>query len=175
MTASVDEITAVLRLTPSLLDTLLIPLPEDWTHRKLREDAWSPFEVVGHLIEGEKTDWLPRIELILAHDDEPTFLPFDRTSHLGTYDGVGLQDLLRKFREIRMDNLHRLSGLGISSSDLGRTGMHPTLGSTTVANLLSAWAVHDIDHLDQILRTIVHDVGAQAGAFAKYMRLLRDS
>src|SRR6266511_2121376 len=122
------EAIPVLRRTPGVLRDLLSDLPDPWLHGAEGPNTWSPFDVVGHLIDGEETDWIPRARIILAGGSNPVFEPFDRFRHLRLNGGRPLRDLLERFARLRAENMSTLEGFRLSPSDLAREGVHPELG-----------------------------------------------
>jgi uncharacterized damage-inducible protein DinB len=172
-TPSLEDLVAVLERTPASLAALLEGLPDAWTTATEGGQTWSPYDVIGHLIHGERVNWMPRARHILAGEARP-FEPFDRTAQLTQGRGEPLPALLRTFASLRRENLAALAALNLTQADLERTGQHPDLGTVTLAQLLATWTVHDLDHLGQIARTMAK-VGAQAvGPWANYLSILKD-
>ena len=149
MTTFLDETTNLLERTPRVVSALLKGIPEAWTDTPDIEGGWRPRDVVGHLISSELDNYLPRAELILAEGDATPFEPFNRFAHEGRDDDQTLDQLVDRFVELRAANLKRLAQL-VADGDLDRRGRHPTLGEVTLRELLSTWAVHDLDHVSQI-------------------------
>src|SRR5437764_2494365 len=150
---NLKDAVAVLERTPASLTALLSGLPETWIRSTEGEGKWSPYDVIGHLIHGERTDWIPRARQILAGETRP-FQPFDRTAQLTESRGKDLTELLATFSELRKQNLFILAGMKLTDNDLARKGVHPELGTVTLAQLLATWVVHDLDHIAQIARTM---------------------
>ena len=148
------EAVAVLERTPGALRALLEGLPEAWIRCDEGPDSWSAFDVVGHLIHGERTDWMSRLRIVLEHGPDQPFEPFDRFAMLELSRGRGLEDLLDEFERLRGENLEALERLGLTPADWGRQGRHPDLGLVTLSELLAAWVVHDLGHLAQIGRVM---------------------
>ena len=163
---------ALLTRTPAALDALLRDLPESWTLRNEGEKTWSPFDVVGHLIFGERTDWMPRARMILQYGETRTFEPFDRWAQERESQGKSLGQLLDEFGHLRTRNLEELRGLNLRAEDLGRRGRHPALGVVTLSELLATWAVHDLTHLHQISRTMAHQYREAVGPWGAYLGVL---
>jgi len=163
---------AVLERTPAVLRTLLAGLPEDWTHRHVGPDTWSPFDVVGHLIDGEETDWMTRARIILAQGDDRRFEPFDRFRHLRTNPGKSLDSLLDRFAELRARNLEELRALNLTPDQFRLTGEHPAFGAVTLAQLLATWVVHDLGHLAQVARVMAKQYREAAGPWEAYLPVL---
>lgn len=168
-----DDAVAVLERTPASLRALLAGLPETWVKATEGEGTWSPYDVVGHLIHGERTDWVPRARHILAGETRP-FEPFDRTAQFQESRGKGLGELLETFAELRRENLAALARMSLTSEDLGREGLHPELGRVTLGQLLATWVVHDLDHLGQIARTMAKAYSGAVGPWSAYLSILKD-
>jgi hypothetical protein len=167
--------TAVLERTPGVLRSLLSGLPERWTRPNEGPETWSPFDVVGHLIDGEETDWMPRARRILqpAPGASRRFEPYDRFRHLTVNAGKPLAELLDRFARLRAANLAELSGLALGPEALRLTGEHPTFGAVTLEQLLATWVTHDLAHLAQIARVLTRHYGQFAGPWKRYFSLLR--
>jgi hypothetical protein len=167
------EAVAILERTPVVVSTLLGGLPEALVRATEGPGTWSPFDVVGHLIHGEKTDWIPRARHILAELSEP-FEPFDREAQFAASAGRSLAELLDEFAALRRQSLETLAELGLGDGDLARVGLHPALGVVTLGQLLATWVVHDLDHIGQIARTIAKYYSANVGPWSAYLSILRD-
>jgi len=163
---------AVLKRTPDVLDALLADLPSDWTAGNEGPDTWSPFDVVGHLIDGEETDWMARARIILAQGANRRFEPFDRFHHLQVNKGRPLKDLLAQFRQLRERNLAQLNGLGLTPAHLQLTGEHPAFGTVTLAQLLATWVAHDLGHIGQITRVMAKQYRDVVGPWEAYLTVL---
>jgi len=164
---------ALLTRTPVALNALLRDLPETWTFRNEGESTWSAFDVVGHLIHGERTDWMPRARMILQSGEAQTFEPFDRWGHVRESQGRSLGQLLGEFGGLRSGNLSELRALNLRQEDLERRGRHPTLGVVTLSELLATWAAHDLTHLHQISRVMAHQYRGAVGPWSAYLGVLR--
>lgn len=164
---------ALLARTPATLRAVLTSLPDRWLHAREAPGQWSPYEVLGHLLHAEQTDWLPRVEHILFHADRLPLPPFDRDAHLSLYPSTPLLDLLDQFAAARAHSLARLEALSLTPADLDTPGLHPALGPVTLAQLLSTWAVHDLTHLNQIHRTIARAQSTAVGPWSAYLSILR--
>ncbi|MBI1722517.1 MAG: DinB family protein [Gemmatimonadetes bacterium] len=164
--------TALLKRTPDVLDALLADLPTDWSTGNEGPDTWSPFDIVGHLIDGEETDWMARAKIILAQGPSRRFEPFDRFRHLNVNKGRPLKDLLARFRHLRERNLVELSALKLTPAHLDLTGEHPALGTVTLAQLLATWVAHDLGHIAQITRVMAKQYGAAVGPWEAYLPVL---
>lgn len=163
---------SLLARTPAVLDLLLRDLPETWTLRNEGENTWSAFDVVGHLIHGERTDWMPRARLILRSGDTQPFEAFDRWGHVRESHGKLLGQLLDEFARLRSENLDELRALNLRPDDLERRGRHPALGIVTLSQLLATWAAHDLTHLHQISRIMAHQYREAVGPWSAYLGVL---
>jgi DinB superfamily len=172
MEHDLSDTLALLTRTPAVLDALLRDLPEAWTHSKEGENTWNAFEVVGHLIHAERTDWMPRVRTILGSWEAREFEPFDRMGHVRKIQGRSLGDLLDEFARVRSDNLTDLRGLKLTENDLDRRGLHPALGSVTLSELLATWAAHDLTHLHQVSRVLAHQYREAVGPWSQYLGVL---
>jgi hypothetical protein len=164
---------AILERTPASLTALLAGLPDTWIRATEGENTWSPFDVIGHLIHGERTDWIPRARHILAGETRP-FEPFDRTAQFRDSAGKSLDELLASFAELRRANVTALQVMNLTEPDLDRRGMHPELGEVTLRQLIATWVVHDLDHVGQIARTMAKTYGEATGPWRAYLSILRD-
>ncbi len=164
---------AVLERTPAVLRAWLADLPEPWVRADEGHDTWSAFDIVGHLIDGEETDWIPRARIILAQGAERRFTPFDRYRHLRRAAGTALGDRLDRFAALRAENIATLRGWVLTPAQLALTGEHPEFGSVTLVQLLSTWVAHDLDHLMQIARVMGKRYSEAAGPWRAYLRVLR--
>jgi uncharacterized damage-inducible protein DinB len=173
MNFSLGNAVPVLRATPGVLRAWLADLPEVWIRSNEGPETWSPFDIVGHLIHGERTDWIPRVELLLAHGDSRPFIPFDRFAQFRDSQGKSLNQLLDTFAELRRANLGRLESLGLEAGDFSRAGRHPELGPVTLGQLLAAWVAHDLNHLGQIARVMGRQYAEAVGPWLEYLPLLR--
>ena len=173
MQHDLQDTVAVLARTPATLDALLRHLPETWTRRNEGEKTWSAFDIVGHLIHGERTDWMPRARMILQFGESKAFEPFDRLAQEGESHGKSLAELLDEFAVLRAESLDQLRDLNLRPEDLARRGRHPALGVVTLSQLLAAWAVHDLTHLHQISRVMAHQYRARVGPWDKYLGVLQ--
>ncbi len=168
-----EEAVAVLERTPATVSALLDGLPETWLRATEGERTWSPYDVVGHLVHGERADWLGRARHILSGDPGP-FAPFDRGAQFRESEGKSLRELLAEFTELRGHNVAELREMKLGEEDLGRTGRHPDFGEVTLGQLLAAWVVHDLDHVAQIARTMAKVYTDAVGPWAAYLSILRD-
>lgn len=173
MTFNLQHTITLLQRTPTVIKDLLKDLPEEWILATEGGDSWSPFDVVGHLVHGEKTDWIPRIMIILNDSDQKTFEPYDRFAQFKMSKGKTLQDLLDEFENCRIQNLEQLKGLKLTEADLDRQGIHPSLGLVSMRNLLAAWVVHDHGHIAQISRVLAKQYTQEVGPWTRYMTILK--
>jgi hypothetical protein len=167
-----SEVTAVLGRTPAALRALLDDLPAVWLETNEGEGTFSPRDVVGHLIHGEKTDWVPRIELILARGESQPFVPFDRFGFREAIAGRSMSALLAEFESLRASNLSRLQSLGLTPARLALKGRHPELGTVTLGQLLATWAVHDLNHVGQVVRVMSRRYATAVGPWKAYLGIL---
>jgi hypothetical protein len=168
-----EEAVAMLERTPAVVSAILNGLPETFVQATEGKGTWSPYDVVGHLVHGERADWLERARHILSGDPRP-FTPFDRTAQFSDSAGKSLVELLATFAELRERNVAELRSLGLGADDLGRTGRHPDFGEVTLGQLLAAWVVHDLDHVAQVARTMAKVYADAVGPWAAYLSILRD-
>ncbi len=163
---------AVLERTPATFRALLSGLPDDWLHATEGPDTFSPFDNLGHLIHGERTDWMPRIQIILAQGSNRRFTPYDRFAQKTESQGKNLDTLLEEFEQLRAQNLARLEGLTITDRDLALEGEHPSLGTVTLRQLLSTWAAHDLGHIAQTARVMAKQYREQVGPWRAYLPIM---
>jgi uncharacterized damage-inducible protein DinB len=168
-----EEAVAVLERTPATVGALLGGVPEVWARATEGEGTWSPYDVVGHLVHGERADWMERARHILSGDPRP-FTPFNRTAQFAESEGKTLGELLAAFAELRGRNVAALRELNLGGNDLQRAGQHPDFGEVTLGQLLAAWVVHDLDHVAQIARTMAKVYADAVGPWATYLSILRD-
>jgi DinB family protein len=173
MEQDLEHTTALLARTPAALNALLRDLPDGWTHRNEGEGTWTVFDVVGHLIHGERFDWIPRVTTILEFGESRAFTPFDREGHAREIQAKPLSQLLDDFARVRGENLDKLRVLGIRTEDLARRGRHPSLGVVTLGNLLATWATHDLTHLHQISRIMAHQYRDAVGPWVAFLGVLK--
>ncbi|HXB11100.1 MAG TPA: DinB family protein, partial [Bacteroidia bacterium] len=162
----------VLECTPSVLKKLLSGLSDAWVLNNEGKDTWSPFDVVGHLIHGEKTDWIPRMEIILSAKSNKKFVPFDRFAQLKNSKNKKLNHLLKEFKQLRKENIKILKSKKLTKKDLDKTGIHPEFGRVTLEQLLATWAAHDLAHIGQISRVMAKQYKSAVGPWAKYLPVM---
>jgi hypothetical protein len=172
MPFTLDEGVVILTRTPAVLEALLSDLPETLLHSREGEGTFSPFDVLGHLIHGEKTDWIPRARIILEHGESKPFEPFDRRGHETHITSRPVTELLAEFAALRSANLATLRDLQLTPHQLDATGMHPDLGRVTLAQLLATWTTHDLGHLSQIVRVLARRNTSAVGPWRAYLSIL---
>jgi hypothetical protein len=173
MDFSLPAATAVLERTPRALRALLEGLGTEWTHASEGPETWSPFDVVGHLIHGERTDWIPRARIILAQGPERRFTPFDRFAQLEASRGRSLESLLEEFERLRADNLAILTGRRLTDTQLALEGEHPAFGVVTLRQLLATWVAHDLGHVAQVARVMAKQYRDAVGPWREYLTIVR--
>lgn len=170
---NLNEAMAVLARTPTILDALLRGLPHLWVRGNEGIDTWSPYDIVGHLIEGERTDWMPRTRMILEHGEGRPFDPFDRFAQMKENKEKPLEYLLDDFARLRDENLSALHALNLQPEDLNRRGRHPALGVVSLSELLATWTVHDLTHLHQLARVMASQYREAVGPWSAYLGVLQ--
>ena len=166
---------ALLSRTPATLNVLLRGMPNIWAHSNEGKDTWSAFDIVGHLIVGERTDWMQRLRIILEDGEARPFDPFDRFAQEKESKGKSLEQLLEEFARLRKENLAVLQTLNLQEEDFTRKGKHPALGVVTLSQLLATWAVHDLTHLHQLTRVMAHQYHDAVGPWKAYLGVLQCS
>lgn len=173
MEQKLDSTIALLARTPAVLNALLRDLPDAWSLQNEGEKTWSAFDVVGHLVHGERTDWMPRARIILQFGEARAFDPFDRFGQQRESVGKSLAALLDEFAGLRRENLSELSTLNLRSQDFARCGRHPALGVVTLSQLLATWAAHDLTHLHQVTRIMAHQYRDAVGPWSKFLGVMQ--
>ena len=173
MSFDLDRTIALLERTPASLAALLGGLPDPWIRSNEGLDTFSPYEVVGHLIHGERTDWIPRTRIILEYGESRPFEPYDRFAQQRADPRRPIEKLLDEFAELRAANLATLRGMNLGALDLARRGTHPVLGTVTLRQLLATWAAHDLTHLHQIARVMAHQLREEVGPWTAFLGVLR--
>jgi hypothetical protein len=168
-----EESVSILSRTPATLDALLRDLPECWTGATEGPGTWSPYDVIGHLIHGERTDWIPRLSVILDYGPARAFDVFDRQAQFRDSQGKSLSTLLDEFSALRSESLARLRALNLQSGQLELKGTHPALGPVTLRQLLATWTAHDLAHLLQISRVMAKRYQAEVGPWAVYLSVMK--
>ncbi|MCG8407241.1 MAG: DinB family protein [Phycisphaerales bacterium] len=169
----IEQAVEVLRNTPSVLRSMLSGLGDSWVHNNYGDKTFSPFDVVGHLIHGERTDWIPRARVILEHGETRPFEPFDRYAMYEASRGLTMAQLLDTFESLRVENLEALSALRLTRDQLSLRGTHPALGPVTLEALLAMWTVHDLNHIAQIAKSMAYQYRERVGPWLEYASILR--
>ncbi len=173
MQQNLRDTIALLERTPKALDGLLRGLPDAWTRKNEGGETFTAYDVVGHLIHGERDDWIPRARRILEFGESRPFDVFDRRGHLREIEGKTMEQLLDEFARVRAESLAMLRGMNIQPSDLERRGMHPALGPVTLGQLLSTWVGHDLTHLHQLSRIFAHQYREAVGPWSAYLGVMQ--
>lgn len=174
MKYSVSLALPVLSATPNTLRALLAALPTDWLQAREAPGAWNPVEILGHLIHGELTDWIPRTRVILEHGTARPFDPFDMRGHEQVIAGKTVNELLDEFERLRAANVEALAAMALTEGDLAREGLHPAFGRVTLGQHLATWVAHDLDHLCQIARLMAKQLKQDVGPWSAYLGVLHD-
>lgn len=164
----------ILERTPKILTCLLCGRSDMWVHGNEGGASWSPFIILGHLIHGEKTDWIPRIKTILEFGESKPFTPFDRFAQFDDTKSKKLNQLLEAFEELRKQNLATLRALKIMNADLSKTGVHPDFGRVTLRQLIATWVVHDLSHIRQIARVMAKQYKNEIGPWQAYLPIVHE-
>jgi hypothetical protein len=172
-TPFLNECLSVLTRTPRVFDALLRDLPEGWTSVTEGVDTWSPYVVMGHLIHGEKADWMPRLDIILKDGSARPFDPFDREAQFRDSEGKSLSTLLDEFSSLRRENLARMRAMNLGPAQFELEGTHPTLGKVTVRQLLATWTAHDLAHLLQVSRVMAKRYKQDVGPWAEFLSVMK--
>jgi len=172
MIFELDKSKEILKRTPEVLETLLTGLSKEWIENNEGENTWSPYDIVGHLIFGEKTDWIVRIKIILNESEHKHFKPFDRFAQFNEDHNRPIGDLIIEFKLLREKNLYELDSLEITQNDFDRIGIHPEFGNVTLKQLISTWAVHDLGHIAQISRVMAKQYKEEVGPWINYLSIL---
>lgn len=171
----IEQAVEILSRTPTVLKSLLGNLSGDWILKENNRQNWSPFDIVGHLIHGEETDWIPRAEIILARGENLTFEPFDRFAQFERSKGKSLEELLETFARLRKENLHTLVSWNLTGEQLNLKGIHPELGEVTLSQLLATWVVHDLTHIRQVVTVLAEKYSENVGVWKEYLSILKNS
>ncbi len=172
MEFDLDTATALLARMPATLDALLRGLPDEWVLRNEGGDTWSAFDIVGHLIHADRTDWLIRARTIREYGEEREFPPFDRFGQRKASEGKNLAQLLDEFGAVRVESLRELRGLGLSGADFERRGGHPAFGTVRMSELLATWAAHDLNHLHQLARVMAYQYREAVGPWSSFLGVM---
>jgi len=172
MKYSIAKSVEILERTPAVLQILLGGLTADWVMNNEGPETFSPYDVIGHLIHGEKTDWTERAKMILEFGDSKTFVKWNRFAQYEESKGKSLQQLLDEFAAIRKENMVWFKSLGLTETDLDKKGMHPVLGEVTLRNLLATWVAHDLTHIAQVTRVMAKQYKDEMGPWPEFFRIL---
>ena len=172
MNFSIEKSIQILERTPRVLITLLQDISQDWTLHNEGEGTWGVYDIVGHLIHGEKTDWVPRMDIILSAKEDKRFEVFDRFAQFKESKGKTLTQLLDEFKTLRQQNIQYLQSKNITPEKLQLKGIHPAFGEVTLSQLLSTWTVHDLNHLAQVSRVMAKQYKEAVGPWTEYLRIL---
>ena len=162
----------ILERTPAVLKILLSGLNDDWIMNNEGPETFSPYDVIGHLMHGEKTDWTARTKMIMEHGNTKTFVPWDRFAQYEESKGKSLQQLLYDFEIIRKENIVWFKALQLTEADLDKKGSHPKLGEVTMRNLLSTWVIHDLTHIAQVTRVMAKQYKEEMGPWLQFFRIM---
>ncbi len=173
MEQPLQQTIALLARTPTTLDGFLRGLPDSLVRQNEGGDTWSAYDIVGHLVYAERTDWMPRVKMILEFGETRAFEKFDRLGQMKESQGKSLAQLLDEFVRVRAENLNKLRGLNLQNEDLNRRGLHPSLGVVTLSQLLATWAAHDLTHLHQLSRIMAHQYREAVGPWSAYLGVLQ--
>lgn len=173
MSIAVSDAINLLNRTPKLLRDMLEGLPDHLIQANEGGETWSPYDVVGHLIHGDKTDWIPRLRICLSDTTDKTFQPFDRFAQFEDSKDKTLQDLLSTFEQIRTENITALKEMKLRNEDYQRRAVHPALGEVNLGQLLTTWVVHDLDHIYQVSRILAHQFRDDVGPWKAYLRIVQ--
>ena len=172
MQFELDRSIAVLERTPSTLRAMLSGLPREWTDATEGPETWSPYDIVGHLVHGERADWIPRARIILAQGADRRFTPFDRLAQFRESQGKSLENLLHEFATLRADSLATLAGFALDDDKLALHGEHPAFGAVALRQLLSTWVAHDLGHVAQIARVMAKQYRDAVGPWREYLPVM---
>jgi uncharacterized damage-inducible protein DinB len=172
MNFSLEKSLEILERTPDTVSIMLNNLSDEWTTKNEGDGTWSVYDIVGHLIHGEKTDWIPRTEIILSSKPVKTFEPFDRFAQFQESQGKSLGKLLEEFKQLRKKNINTLRSKNISPQHLEQKGIHPAFGEVTLSQLLATWVAHDLNHIAQIARVMAKQYRQDVGPWIQYLGIL---
>ena len=173
MNYNIDQAVSILERTPAVFRTLLEDLDDDWTMGNEGPDTFSPYDILGHLIHGEKTDWRPRVMIVMEHGTSRSFDPYDRFAQYEESRGKTVEQLLEEFEKLRRENIAWLKSLSIKEADLDKKGMHPSLGEVTLRNLLATWVIHDLTHIAQAGRVMAKQYKEEMGPWIEFFRIMK--
>lgn len=173
MQFNLDHAVRLLTRTPAVLRAMLDDLPAEWLNSNEGGDTWSPYDVIGHLVHGERADWIPRAKIILEAGESRAFAPFDRLAQFEESKGKSIEELLATFARLRQESLATLMALNLTPDDLQRTGTHPAFGAVTLEQLLATWVAHDHAHIVQIARTMARQYQQAVGPWQEYLSVMK--
>lgn len=173
MKFQIEKAVEMLSQTPATVKSLLANLSDDWTENASDSKSWSAFDIVGHLIHGEETDWIPRAEIILGQGENSTFEPFDRFAQFEKSKDKTLNELIETFAGLRAKNLETLREMNLTEEKLKLKGVHPELGEVTLEQLIATWVVHDLNHIKQIATVLAYKYAENVGAWKQYLSILQ--
>lgn len=173
MIFSLSQSIEILERTPHVLTALLQNLSAEWIANNEGEATWSVYDIIGHLIHGEKTDWIPRMEIILSDKADKAFEPFDRFAQFKESNGKSLHQLLDEFKSLREKNIAQLRFKKLGDANMIQIGVHPEFGEVTLVQLLSTWTVHDLNHIAQICRVMAKQYKEEVGPWQQYLGILK--
>ncbi len=173
MKFTLDKSLEILERTPNALISMLQGISADWTTANEGDETWSVYDIIGHLIHGEKTDWVPRTDIIISESCDKVFIPFDRFAQFENSKGRTLSELLAKFKLLRDSNVAQIRSKNLSVKNLEEKGIHPAFGEVTLSQLLSTWVVHDLNHIAQISRVMAKQYIAEVGPWKEYLGILQ--
>ncbi len=174
MDFNINDALPVLERTPQVVSDLLKNLPDPWLYKNEGGDTWNPYDVVGHLIHGERTDWIARMNICLSDGPNKKFEPFDRTAMFEESKGKSLDDLLTEFANLRRQNVQKLKAVSFDEETLSKKAIHPVFGEVNLKQLLSTWVVHDLTHIYQIIRVMAKQYDTEVGPWKQYLGILKD-
>jgi uncharacterized damage-inducible protein DinB len=173
MNFTLEKSLEILERTPNVLIAMLQDISVDWTFVNEGGESWSVYDILGHLIHGEKTDWVPRMDIILSENSDKRFKPFDRFAQFEDSRGKSLSQLLNEFKILRETNVGQLRSKKLTDKNLVEKGIHPAFGEVTLCQLLSTWVVHDLNHIAQISRVMAKQYKAEVGPWTEYLKILQ--
>lgn len=173
MEFTLNQSIEILERTPSVISSYLSGLSENWIKNNEGENTWSPYDIVGHLIFGERADWITRIKIIMSDAENKIFEPFDRYAQLEEDQNKPIQDMIEEFKVLRKKNLDELNSLHLTKKDLTRVGIHPEFGTVSLEQLIATWAVHDLGHIGQISRVMAKQYTEEVGPWITYLSILK--
>ena len=171
MEFKLEQALEILERTPTVIALFLKNIDSNWVNSNEGNDSWSPYDIVGHYIHGEKTDWIPRMNIIL-HDDDKHFIPFDRFAQFNDSEGKTISELLDEFKKLREKNIQSLKAAALTENHLSQKGIHPQFGEVSLRELLAAWVVHDLAHINQVARVMAKQYKEAIGPWKAYMNIV---